>query len=514
MEKRSHVFISYSHNDISWVERLTVHLKPLLRDESIDIWDDRRIKPGSKWKTEIEYAISSACVAILLVSADFLASDFITENELPPLLKAAKSEGAVILPVIVSPCRFLKTERLSRFQAVNDPSKPLVGLTKYEQEEIFVKLSNAVEETFKHIKNDINSSDAKRSIGDNKENETLSNYLRFHPKIKVVGVGGGGCNSVQHIVNEGGIDDVDLFSINSDLQALERLNDHNILPIGRKITEGLGAGANPEIGKLSAEESKNEIRNVLLNTNLLFVTSGMGGGTGTGATPVVAAIARELNILTIAVVTKPFRFEGRKKRITAEEGIKKLKENVDSIIVIPNDRIFAVVDSKDTMIHAFSRVNEVLRWVVQGISEVLTSPGIVNVDFADLRTVMKAKGYAKMGVGVSSDKENRAEEAIISALDNPLTENVLSKSKQCVLANVMGGNDLSLRDVEVVGEIIAERFSDDTEIILGTSINEELKGQIRVIAVVTGYDYDEKEYIIANKANARAQSSPNRWESQ
>lgn len=322
---RTRVFISYSHRDSVWLERLHVHLKPLIRTNLLDVWSDSRISPGQDWKREIDTAIARAKVAILLISADFLASDFIVENELPPLLDKAKNDGALILPIIVSPCRFVETREISKYQALNDPLWPLLKVSQVEQEEIFLKLTRTVESF--EVSN--------RKCEKTSDLEHKSSQVTFSddPKIMVMGVGGGGGNAVQHMADSG-IEGVELVSVNSDVQALKQLKNHNLLQIGKDTSRGLGAGANSEVGKHSADESYAVLSNVLENIDLLFITAGLGGGTGTGAAPVIAEIAREAGILTIAVVTRPFSFEGSKRARLAEEGIRELIQYVDSVIVI------------------------------------------------------------------------------------------------------------------------------------------------------------------------------------
>jgi len=477
--QRTRVFVSYSHKDKEWLDRLHVHLRPLVRNNTLDVWSDGRINPGQDWKTEIEEAISKAKVAILLVSADFLASDFIVEDELPPLLEKAEKEGAKIFPIVVSPCRFIETREISRYQSINDPLWPLLSLPVAEQEGVFLKLSRAIERISEPV------TPLKASVPKQKTEE--EKILSNEPNIKVIGVGGGGGNAVQNMADTG-IDGVELISVNSDVQALKSLNNQSVLQIGKAITKGLGAGANPEVGRKSALESSDAIADALKDTDLLFITAGMGGGTGTGGAPVIAKIAKEAGILTIAVVTRPFSFEGGKRARNAEEGIKELSEHADSMIVIPNEKIFAVVDSNESLLQAFKRVNDVLKWVVQGIAYLLVRPGLVNVDLADMKTVLQDKGYARMGTGVASKDISCARDAAVSALENPLTEELRPKDKQSLLVNIVGGEDLSIGDIDEIGAVIKDQFHEDTTIILGTAVTNELKNEIRVTVVATGYE--------------------------
>ncbi|MEM7482306.1 MAG: cell division protein FtsZ [Acidobacteriota bacterium] len=472
----AHVFVSYSQQDIFWLNRLTVHLRPLVRKFGLDVWSDTRLEAGADWQGEIDAAIRKARVAILLVSADFLGSDFIADNELPPLLEKAEREGTLILPVVVSPCRFLETRELSQFQSVNNPSRPLLAISKAEQEHVFLNLAIRIEKELKRL-SPLGLTTADRS-------PTVSKATTG-PVIKAVGIGGGGCNTIEHIA-ERGLKGVELTCLNTDVQALTGRSADHVIQIGKNLTRGLGAGGDPKIGNRAALESEEEIRNLLAPTDLLFVTAGMGGGTGTGGIPVLTRIAKDLGVLCVAVVTKPFGFEGKVRSRVSSTGIKDLLKYVDSLIVIPNDRVFAVVDSQESLHAAFARVNEVLRWIVEGISYLLLQPGLINVDFADLRTAMKAKGYAKMGTGIISKETATAREAALTALENPLTEDLVPGSEQSVLVNVVGGEDLTIGDIELAGAEIGRRFPEAT-VITGTAISKELKGEIRVTVVATGY---------------------------
>jgi cell division protein FtsZ len=477
------IFISYSHKDQAWLERLSVHMRPLIREKFIDWWDDRRIVAGSRWREQIQEAVTSAEIAILLVSADFLASDFIAKNELPPLLDSAEAGGTVVLSLIVSPCRYIETETLARFQAVNDVRKPLIGMTPVEQEETLVELTRVVEalmssprvkESHPHLRPEAPAATSKGST------------IQAQPAvIKVIGVGGGGGNSVQHMIDEGLLG-VECIAANSDAQALSMLRGQTLLQLGSVTTKGLGAGGDPAVGRQRALDSADQIELLLRGTDLLFITAGMGGGTGTGAAPVIADIARRMGILTIGVVTKPFFFEGRKRMSKAVDGIRELIGNVDSMIVIPNDKLFSVVTSRETLLQGFKRVNEVLLGVVRGIAELLTKPGLVNVDFADMSAVMSAKGYAKMGQGTASEAE-RARTATELALNNPLTEDLVPASNQGVLVNITGGPDLRMDELALSGELITNHFSIDATVIIGALIDPELNGVLRVTVVSTGF---------------------------
>jgi cell division protein FtsZ len=421
-----------------------------------------------------------------LVSADFLASDFISEDELPPLLEKAERDGAIILPVVISPCRFVETRNLSQFQAVNDPAKPLLDQSKADQERVFLNLSKVIEQALSAIQKEESPRSVDRILA-GRSNSTEQESEPESPVIKAIGVGGGGCNAIQHMVDEG-LQGVGLISVNTDVQALRGKKGHQVIRIGDKTTRGLGTGGNPGIGRISAEESTEKIVEAIEGTHLLFVTAGMGGGTGTGAAPVIASIANKLGILTIGVVTKPFYFEGRVRRRYAEQGIEEMVQYVDSLIVVPNEKIFAVADSKETLQVAFSRVDEVLRWIVEGIAYIIVKPGLINVDYADLKAVMSNKGYARMGTGVCLRENNGAEEAARNALDNPLTESLEPKEQQGVLVNIVGGSDISIGDVETIGRTIGKRFSGDSLIIVGTALDEDLVDEIRVTVIATGYD--------------------------
>ncbi|MBP3887972.1 MAG: cell division protein FtsZ [Cellulosilyticum sp.] len=319
-------------------------------------------------------------------------------------------------------------------------------------------------------------------------------------QIKVIGVGGGGNNAVDRMI-EKGLDGVEFITVNTDHQALARSGAPTKIQIGEKMTRGLGAGANPEIGTKSAEESKEEILEAIKGADMLFITAGMGGGTGTGAAPVIAGIAKEQGILTVGVVTKPFSFEGRKRMINAEKGITELKQNVDTLVVIPNDKILQVIDKKTTMVDAFSRADDVLQQGVQGITDLISNPGIINLDFADVRTIMNNKGVAHMGIGRATG-ENRAEEAVKYAISSPLLDTSIDGAR-CVLVNMCGGESLGLMEANVGMGLIREAVDPDAEIIFGTSINENLGEEIIITVIAT--DFQNHDVSLNNFKPVQAQ---------
>jgi cell division protein FtsZ len=305
-------------------------------------------------------------------------------------------------------------------------------------------------------------------------------------RIKVVGVGGGGTNAVNRMI-EAGLAGVDFWAMNTDNQVLRTSAADHTLQLGENLTKGLGAGGNPEIGRASAEESKNEIKKALEGADMVFVTAGMGGGTGTGAAPVIAEIAKDMGILTVAVVTKPFRFEGPRRARLAEEGIDSLKDHVDTIIVIPNDRLLNVVDKKATLMEAFKEADDVLRQGVQGISDIITIPGLINVDFADVKAVMSNAGSALMGIGFA-EGEQRAIEAAQAAISSPLLETDIAGAR-AVLVNVTAGPDLTLAEVYEAADLIrAGTDADDANIIFGTVVDPRLQGAVRITVLATGFD--------------------------
>ena len=302
--------------------------------------------------------------------------------------------------------------------------------------------------------------------------------------IKVIGVGGGGGNAVAHMVNSG-IEGVDFICMNTDAQALNSARVRTALQIGCNITKGLGAGADPEIGQQAAMEDRDRIQEVIEGADMLFITAGMGGGTGTGAAPVVAQIAKDLGILSVAVVTKPFTMEGSKRMLIAEHGIGELGKYVDSLITIPNEKLLTVLGGETTLLDAFRAANDVLQGAVQGIAELITRPGLINVDFADVKTVMAKMGMAMMGSGESSG-EDRAREAAEAAVSSPLLEDINLAGANGILVNVTAGMDLSIGEFQEVGNTIKEFASDDATVVVGTVIDSDMSDRIRVTVVATG----------------------------
>ena len=303
-------------------------------------------------------------------------------------------------------------------------------------------------------------------------------------KIKVIGVGGGGGNAIEYML-QSNIDGVEFICANTDAQALKNTAARSILQLGMGITKGLGAGANPEVGKQSALEDKDKIKDMLEGADMVFITAGMGGGTGTGAAPVVAEIARELGILTVAVVTKPFPFEGRKRMQIAEQGIENLGKVVDSLITIPNAKLLTVLGKGVTLLDAFKAANDVLLGAVQGIADLITRPGLINVDFADVRTVMSEMGIAMMGTGIARG-ENRARIAAEAAISSPLLDDINLSGARGVLVNITAGLDMSIAEFEEVGNAVKEFTSDDATVIVGTVIDHNLTDELRVTLVATG----------------------------
>ncbi|HLB42610.1 MAG TPA: cell division protein FtsZ [Gammaproteobacteria bacterium] len=302
--------------------------------------------------------------------------------------------------------------------------------------------------------------------------------------IKVVGIGGGGGNAVEHMMTAH-IEGVEFICANTDAQALKNSSANTIIQLGENITRGLGAGANPEVGRRAAEEDREKIKAVLNGADMVFIAAGMGGGTGTGAAPVFAQTAKELGILTVAVTTKPFSFEGKMRLQIAEQGIASLSQYVDSLITIPNNKLLSVLGKNVTLINAFKAANDVLRGAVQGIAELITRPGLINVDFADVRTVMSEMGMAMMGTGVSSG-ENRACLAAEAAIASPLLEDVDLTGAKGVLVNITAGLDLSIGEFEEVGEVVKGITSDSATVVVGTVIDPELRDEVRVTVIVTG----------------------------
>lgn len=313
--------------------------------------------------------------------------------------------------------------------------------------------------------------------------ESMENQ-QDNAKIVVVGVGGGGGNAVEHMVAEN-IDGVVFICANTDAQALKNSNAKILLQLGDELTKGLGAGANPQIGREAAEEDRSRIKEVLQGADMVFITAGMGGGTGTGAAPVFAEVAKELGILTVAVVTKPFSFEGKQRALAAEEGIRRLAEHVDSLITIPNNKLLSVLGKNISLLNAFKAANNVLLGAVKGISDLITRPGLINVDFADVKTVMSEMGMAMMGTG-SAKGEERARQAAEAAIASPLLEDVNFSGARGILVNITAGIDMSIGEFEEVGDVIKEFISDDATVVVGTVIDPEMTEEMRVTVIVTG----------------------------
>ena len=304
--------------------------------------------------------------------------------------------------------------------------------------------------------------------------------------IKVMGVGGGGGNAVDHMMNAN-IQGVEYICANTDAQVLSKMGAKNTIQLGSEITKGLGAGTNPEIGRQAAQEDRDHIAQVIGGADMLFLTAGMGGGTGTGAIPVIASIAKDLGVLTVAVVTKPFPFEGGKRRRVAEDGLIELRQHVDSLIVVPNEKLLTNLPENVTMLQAFKAANDVLKNAVQGIAEIITNPGLINVDFADVRSVMSEMGQAMMGTG-SAHGENRAADAARLATESPLLDDINLKGARGILCNITAGSDLSMQEFEVVGDVLESISSPDANVVMGTSINKEMEGEIRVTVVASGLE--------------------------
>lgn len=318
-------------------------------------------------------------------------------------------------------------------------------------------------------------------------------------KIKVIGVGGGGNNAVNRMIDHG-VRGVDFIAMNTDRQSLHASKAEFKLQIGEKITKGLGAGANPEIGAKAAEENRNEITEMIKGSDMIFITAGMGGGTGTGAAPVVAEIAKEMGILTVGVVTKPFTFEGRKRLLQAESGIENLKVKVDTLVTIPNDRLLQIADKKTTMADAFVMADEILKQGIQGISDLISIPNLINLDFADVQTIMYDKGIAHMGIGQAGG-DNRATEAAKQAIKSPLLETSIEGAKS-VLLNITGGSDLGIFEVNEAADLIRQSVDQDANIIFGAGIDDNLNDEIKITVIATGFSDPSLK-----KANASSDTS-------
>lgn len=330
--------------------------------------------------------------------------------------------------------------------------------------------------------------------------------------IKVIGVGGAGNNAINRMI-ESGIKGVEFIAINTDRQALQLSKASSKIQIGEKLTRGLGAGANPEIGMQAAEESKAEIAEMLRGADMVFVTAGMGGGTGTGAAPIVAAAAKELGILTIGVVTKPFTFEGKKRLTQAEKGIANLKEKVDTLVVIPNDKLLQIIDRRTSIVEAFKMADDVLRQGVQGISDLISVPGLINLDFADVKAVMLNTGMAHMGIGRASG-ENRAEDAAKQAIQSPLLETSIEGARG-VIINITGGNDLGLQEANTAAELVQRSVDPEANIIFGVVTDENLGDEISITVIATGFEQQEPpissigvENLVTNTWNKKINSIP------
>ncbi|MGF1876064.1 cell division protein FtsZ [Photobacterium indicum] len=324
--------------------------------------------------------------------------------------------------------------------------------------------------------------------------------------IKVIGVGGGGGNAVDHMVRES-IEGVQFISVNTDAQALRKTSVSTVIQIGGDITKGLGAGANPQVGRDSALEDREAIKAELEGSDMIFIAAGMGGGTGTGAAPIIAEVAKELGILTVAVVTKPFSFEGKKRMAFAEQGIEELSKHVDSLITIPNEKLLKVLGRGITLLDAFAKANDVLKNAVQGIAELITRPGMINVDFADVRTVMSEMGHAMMGSGVATG-DDRAEEAAEMAISSPLLEDIDLAGARGVLVNITAGLDMRLDEFETVGNTVKAFASDNATVVIGTSLDPDMSDELRVTVVATGIGKESKPDITLVTASKPVQATP------
>ena len=325
--------------------------------------------------------------------------------------------------------------------------------------------------------------------------------------IKVIGVGGGGGNAVEHMV-KADLEGVEFLCANTDAQALSNMSAKAVIQLGGATTKGLGAGADPEVGRLAAIEDRDRLAEMLEGADMVFITAGMGGGTGTGAAPVVASVAKEMGILTVAVVTKPFPFEGRKRMQIALEGIKELRESVDSLIIIPNEKLMQVLGRNCSLINAFSTANDVLLGAVQGIADLITRPGMINVDFADVRTVMSEMGMAMMGTGKARG-EDRALVAAQAAINSPLLEDVDLKGASGILVNITAGLDMSLGEFTEVGNIVEEYASDDATIVVGTVIDHDMADDIKVTVVATGFDKRAEPVKVVAESHKRKDGNTN-----
>ncbi len=332
--------------------------------------------------------------------------------------------------------------------------------------------------------------------------------------IKVIGVGGGGGNAVSHMLSSK-IGGVDFVYANTDAQALKGVEARSVLQLGSQITKGLGAGANPDIGRQAALEDRDRIAEILKGADMVFITAGMGGGTGTGAAPIVAEVAQDMEILTVAVVTKPFPFEGRKRMAIAEQGLKELAEHVDSLITIPNEKLLQVLGKNTSLLNAFSSANDVLLGAVQGIADLIIRPGMINVDFADVRTVMSEMGMAMMGTGLSKG-EHRAREAAEASIHSPLLEDINLQGARGILVNITAGLDMNLGEFTEVGNTVEEFASDNATVVIGTVIDPEMTDELKVTVVATGLDHKSepmfKPVVNNRRKTTRGQSAGDQLE--
>jgi len=320
-------------------------------------------------------------------------------------------------------------------------------------------------------------------------------------KIKVIGVGGGGNNAVDRMI-EDNVEFIDFIAVNTDHQVLELSRAPTRIQLGEKLTRGLGAGGNPEVGRQSAQETTDEITAAISGSDMVFVTAGMGGGTGTGAAPVIANIAKEQGVLTVGVVTKPFLFEGKKRMKNAQDGIEELKKSVDTLIVIPNQKLLDIIEKDTSLKDSFKKADEVLRQGVEGIASLILKAGVINLDFADVRTTMINKGIAHMGVGRASGK-NKAEAAARMAINSPLLETTMSGAKN-ILISIAGDSNLGLMETSAATDIISEDADDDAEIILGTSLNDDLKDEVVITVIATGIDAESAAAAVAARSDTRS----------
>ena len=323
--------------------------------------------------------------------------------------------------------------------------------------------------------------------------------------IKVIGVGGGGCNAVNRMV-DAGLKGVDFIAVNTDRQALNRCLSETKIQIGEKLTRGLGAGANPEIGQRAAEETLDEITALLEGADMVFITAGMGGGTGTGAAPIIAKAAKDMGILTVGVVTKPFSFEGAKRKKQAELGISFLKKYVDSLVIVPNDKLLQNCEKNTSMLAAFQMADDVLRQGVQGISDLISDFALINVDFADVKSVMTDRGVAHMGVGHGSG-ENRAQDAVKSAIESPLLETTIEGAK-AILLYVSGGYDLGMLEVSEIASLVEEQADRDCILIFGAAVNEEMENEVAITVIATGFDEGLENNNEAEKKDRQTSTNP------